>query len=84
VRERIRSKLQVSEEEFSKWKVAFITMSKPEYLKDDDVVITKFTRGRDSYGPWENYLGLDHEDKNRTRKKPQGSHYDNKSIKISC
>uniref|UniRef100_A0A7S2Z4X2 ubiquitinyl hydrolase 1 n=1 Tax=Chloropicon laureae TaxID=464258 RepID=A0A7S2Z4X2_9CHLO len=82
VRERIRAKLNVSEEEFAKWKVAFCSVSRPEYLKDDDIVISRFMR-RDSYGPWEHYLGLEHEDKNpKARSNHQKSYGYDKPIKI--
>ena len=82
VKERIKAKLNVPEEEFLKWKVAFVSMSRPEYLKDDDIVISRFMR-RDSYGPWEHYLGLEHEDKNqKSRSKNQNSYYADKAIKI--
>ncbi len=60
VKERIKAKLNVPDEEFAKWKVAFCSMSRPDYLDDDDILITRFMR-RDSYGPWEHYLGLEHE-----------------------
>ena len=83
VKERIKAKLNVSDEEFAKWKVAFCSMSRPEYLKDEDIVIQRFMR-RDSYGPWEHYLGLDHEDKNPKSRSNQNSNrygYD-KPIKI--
>uniref|UniRef100_A0A0E0MMI0 ubiquitinyl hydrolase 1 n=1 Tax=Oryza punctata TaxID=4537 RepID=A0A0E0MMI0_ORYPU len=53
--ERIQKKLRVPDEEFSKWKLAFISMNRPEYLQDVDV-------RRDVYGAWEQYLGLEHTD----------------------
>jgi len=80
VKERIKAKLNVPDEEFLKWKIAYCSLSRPEYLKDDDIVISRFMR-RDN-GPWEHYLGLEHEDKNRrSRTKNQSSYYD-KAIKI--
>ena len=80
VKERIKAKLNVPDEEFLKWKIAYCSLSRPEYLKDDDIVISRFLR-RDN-GPWEHYLGLEHEDKNRrSRNKNQSSYYD-KAIKI--
>ncbi|KAF0889577.1 hypothetical protein E2562_028669 [Oryza meyeriana var. granulata] len=59
--ERIQRKLRVPDEEFSKWKLAFISMNRPEYLQDVDVVSARFQR-RDVYGAWEQYLGLEHTD----------------------
>ncbi|KAI4302249.1 hypothetical protein MLD38_038023 [Melastoma candidum] len=58
---RIQKKLQVAEEEFTKWKFAFVSLGRPEYLADSDVVSARFQR-RDVYGAWEQYLGLEHAD----------------------
>ncbi|KAK3120269.1 hypothetical protein QOZ80_9AG0684800 [Eleusine coracana subsp. coracana] len=44
VKKRIQSKLQVPDEEFSKWKFAFISMNRPDYLQDSDVVPARFQR----------------------------------------
>ncbi|KAM3282679.1 ubiquitin C-terminal hydrolase 12 [Capsicum chacoense] len=59
VKVRIQKKLQVPDEEFSKWKFAFLSVSRPDYLEDSDVVSIRFQR-RDVYGAWEQYLGLEH------------------------
>ncbi|CAA0818763.1 Ubiquitin carboxyl-terminal hydrolase 12 [Striga hermonthica] len=61
VKDRIQKKLQVSDDEFSKWKFAFLSLGRPEYLEDSDVVSSRFQR-RDVYGAWEQYLGLEHAD----------------------
>ncbi|KAH6807531.1 ubiquitin-specific protease 12 [Perilla frutescens var. frutescens] len=61
VKARIQKKLQVPDEEFSKWKFAFLSLGRPEYLEDSDIVSTRFQR-RDVYGAWEQYLGLEHSD----------------------
>ncbi|XP_057506095.1 ubiquitin C-terminal hydrolase 12-like isoform X2 [Actinidia eriantha] len=62
VKARIQKKLQVPDEEFCKWKFAFLSMGRPEYLQDSDVVSNHFQR-RDIYGAWEQqYLGLEHSD----------------------
>ncbi|RCV38640.1 hypothetical protein SETIT_8G159100v2 [Setaria italica] len=61
VKKRIKSKLQVSAEEFSKWKFAFISMNRPDYLQDSDVIAPRFQR-REVYGAWEQYLGMEHTD----------------------
>jgi ubiquitin carboxyl-terminal hydrolase 7 len=82
VKSRIQAKLNIPDEEFQKWKVAFCSMSRPEYLEDDDIVISRFMR-RDSYGPWEHYLGLEHEDKNPKARNQNSNRYNyDKPIKI--
>ncbi|KAF8376840.1 hypothetical protein HHK36_031488 [Tetracentron sinense] len=58
---RIQKKLQIPDEEFSKWKFAFLSLGCPEYLQDSDIVSSCF-QGRDVYGAWEHYLGLEHSD----------------------
>ncbi|XVF19576.1 hypothetical protein REPUB_Repub11eG0123000 [Reevesia pubescens] len=59
IKVRIQKKLQVPDEEFAKWKFAFVSLGRPEYLKDSDIVSSRFQR-RDVYGAWEQYLGLEH------------------------
>uniref|UniRef100_A0A0V0IYF8 ubiquitinyl hydrolase 1 n=1 Tax=Solanum chacoense TaxID=4108 RepID=A0A0V0IYF8_SOLCH len=61
VKPRIQRKLQVPDEEFSKWMFAFVSMGRPDYLRDSDIVSIRFQR-RDVYGAWEQYLGLEHAD----------------------
>ncbi|KAJ7960362.1 ubiquitin carboxyl-terminal hydrolase 12 [Quillaja saponaria] len=61
IKVRIQKKLQVPDEEFAKWKFAFLSLGRPEYLQDSDVVSNRFQR-RDVYGAWEQYLGLEHSD----------------------
>ncbi|GMP99193.1 hypothetical protein CsSME_00046759 [Camellia sinensis var. sinensis] len=61
VKVRIQKKLQVPDEEFAKWKFAFLSLGRPEYLHDTDIVSSRFQR-RDVYGAWEQYLGLEHSD----------------------
>ncbi|KAF9675045.1 hypothetical protein SADUNF_Sadunf10G0190700 [Salix dunnii] len=61
VKMRIQKKLQAPDEEFSKWKFAFLSLGRPEYLQDSDIVSNRFQR-RDIYGAWEQYLGLEHSD----------------------
>ncbi|XP_078172392.1 ubiquitin C-terminal hydrolase 12-like isoform X4 [Carex rostrata] len=83
VKTRIQKKLQVPEEEFAKWNFAFLSMNRPEYLKDSDVISSRFQR-RDVYGAWEQYLGLEHTD--TTPKRPmianQNRHAYEKPVKI--
>ncbi|KAK9128012.1 hypothetical protein Syun_016809 [Stephania yunnanensis] len=45
VKVRIQKKLQVPEEEFSKWKFAFLSLGRPEYLQDSDIVSSRFQPG---------------------------------------
>ncbi|XP_063941649.1 ubiquitin C-terminal hydrolase 13-like isoform X2 [Daucus carota subsp. sativus] len=59
VKMRIQKKLQVSDEEFLKWKFALLSLGRPDYLLDSDVVSSRFQR-RDVYGAWKQYLGLEH------------------------
>ncbi|KAL6841585.1 hypothetical protein ACP4OV_028524 [Aristida adscensionis] len=66
VKKRIQAKLRVPNEEFSKWKFAFVSMNRPDYLHDSDVVASRFQR-REVYGAWEQYLGLEHTDTTQKR-----------------
>ncbi|KAI3748479.1 hypothetical protein L6452_11570 [Arctium lappa] len=66
VKVRIQKKLQVPDEEFSKWKFAFLSLGRPTYLQDSDIVSSRFQR-RDVYGAWEQYLGLEHSDNSPKR-----------------
>ncbi|XP_017235290.1 ubiquitin C-terminal hydrolase 13-like isoform X2 [Daucus carota subsp. sativus] len=58
VKMRIQKKLQVSDEEFLKWKFALLSLGRPDYLLDSDVVSSRFQR-RDVYGAWKQYFGLE-------------------------
>ncbi|CAN6586672.1 unnamed protein product [Malus baccata var. baccata] len=83
VKERIQKKLQVPDEEFTKWKFAFLSLGRPEYLQDSDVVSSRFQR-RDVYGAWEQYLGLEHSDNapKRAYAANQNRHTYEKPVKI--
>ncbi|GAU44158.1 hypothetical protein TSUD_399800 [Trifolium subterraneum] len=74
---RIQKKLQVPDEEFSKWKFAFLSLGRPEYLQDSDI-------RRDVYGAWEQYLGLEHTDNapKRSYAANQNRHTFEKPVKI--
>ncbi|KAK1426169.1 hypothetical protein QVD17_14838 [Tagetes erecta] len=61
VKTRIQKKLHVSDDEFSKWKFAFLSLGRTDYLQDTDVVSTRFQK-KEVYGAWEHYLGLEHPD----------------------
>ncbi|RDX86284.1 Ubiquitin carboxyl-terminal hydrolase 13, partial [Mucuna pruriens] len=83
VKLQIQKKLQVPDEEFSKWKFAFLSFGRPEYLQDSDIVSTRFQR-RDIYGAWEQYLGLEHTDNapKRSYAANQNRHAYEKPVKI--
>ncbi|KAJ6827494.1 ubiquitin carboxyl-terminal hydrolase 12-like [Iris pallida] len=83
VKSRIQKKLQVSDEDFSKWKFAFLSLGRPEYLQDSDIVSSRFQR-RDVYGAWEQYLGLEHSDTapKRLHTANQNRHTFEKPVKI--
>ncbi|KAA8518418.1 hypothetical protein F0562_015892 [Nyssa sinensis] len=83
VKVRIQKKLQVPDEEFSKWKFAFLSLGRPEYLQDSDIVSSRFQR-RDVYGAWEQYLGLEHPDTSpkRAYSANQNRHTFEKPVKI--
>ncbi|XP_071724792.1 ubiquitin C-terminal hydrolase 12-like isoform X2 [Rutidosis leptorrhynchoides] len=83
IKVRIQKKLQVPDEEFAKWKFAFLSLGRPEYLQDSDVVSSRFQR-RDVYGAWEQYLGLEHSDTapKRAYTANQNRHAYEKPVKI--
>ncbi|KAK2449093.1 ubiquitin carboxyl-terminal hydrolase [Trifolium repens] len=57
---RIQEKLQVTNEEFSKWKFAFLSdTDHSKYLQDSDILSIKFERNSSIWGQ---YLGLEHSD----------------------
>ncbi|GAB4857199.1 CSN-associated deubiquitinating enzyme Ubp12 [Ancistrocladus abbreviatus] len=83
IKVRIQKKLHVPDEEFSKWKFAFLSLGRPEYLQDSDIVSSRFQR-RDVYGAWEQYLGLEHADTTpkRAYTANQNRHAFEKPVKI--
>jgi ubiquitin carboxyl-terminal hydrolase 7 len=83
IKVRIQKKLQVPDEEFAKWKFAFLSLGRPEYLQDSDIVSSRFQR-RDVYGAWEQYLGLEHSDNapKRAYTANQNRHTFEKPVKI--
>ncbi|KAG0497188.1 hypothetical protein HPP92_001879 [Vanilla planifolia] len=83
VKVRIQKKLQVPDEEFSKWKFAFLSLGRPEYLQDSDILANRFQR-RDVYGAFEQYLGLEHLDTTPKRAYTvnQNRHVYEKPVKI--
>ncbi|GLT44346.1 hypothetical protein SLA2020_182510 [Shorea laevis] len=80
---RIQKKLLVPDEEFAKWKFAFVSLGRPEYLQDCDILFGRFQR-RDVYGDWEQYLGLEHSDNapKRSYAANQNRHTFEKPVKI--
>ncbi|KAL2322216.1 hypothetical protein Fmac_026595 [Flemingia macrophylla] len=83
IKVRIQKKLQVPDDEFGKWKFAFLSLGRPEYLQDSDIVSSRFQR-RDVYGAWEQYLGLEHTDNapKRSFAVNQNRHTFEKPVKI--
>ncbi|KAL9242538.1 hypothetical protein vseg_016528 [Gypsophila vaccaria] len=83
IKVRVQKKLRVPDEEFSKWKFAFLSLGRPEYLQDIDIVSSRFQR-RDVYGAWEQYLGLEHTDTTpkRAYTANQNRHAYEKPVKI--
>ena len=83
IKTRIQKKLRVPDEDFAKWKFAFMSMGRPEYLQDSDVVYNRFQR-RDVYGAFEQYLGLEHTDTTpkRAYSANQNRHTYEKPVKI--
>ncbi|KAL3715935.1 hypothetical protein ACJRO7_007657 [Eucalyptus globulus] len=80
VKMRIQKKLQVPDDAFSKWKFAFLSLGRPEYLEDSEILSNRFQR-RDVYG--EQYLGLEHSDApKRSYVVNQNRHTHEKPVKI--
>lgn len=83
VKRRVQQKLGVPDDEFGKWKWAYHSLGRTEYLEEDDIVASRFVN-KNQFGAYENYLGMEHEDKN-PRKTAANNRYgghDQKAIKI--
>ncbi|KAL0787731.1 hypothetical protein Bca101_003977 [Brassica carinata] len=80
IKTRIQKKLHVPDEDFAKWKFAFFSTGRPDYLQDTDVVYNRFQR-KDVYGAWEQYLGLEHVD-NAPKRAYHNRHAYEKPVKI--
>ncbi|RZC81914.1 hypothetical protein C5167_044492 [Papaver somniferum] len=66
VKLRIQKKLQFPDEEFVKWKLAYLSwMGRVEYLQDSDIDPNRFPKS--NYGARERYLGLEHSDSSPVR-----------------
>lgn len=61
VKTRVQKKLHVSDEEFSKWKFAFVSQGRADYLQDSDILFSRFQTSS-MYVAWEQYLGMEHID----------------------
>ncbi|KAK8918564.1 Ubiquitin carboxyl-terminal hydrolase 13 [Platanthera zijinensis] len=81
---RIQKKLQILDEEFSKWKFALLSLGRPEYIEDSEIIAGRFQQRRDVYGAWEQYLGLEHSDTTpkRAYTSNQNRHTYEKPVKI--
>ncbi|KAK4440537.1 Ubiquitin carboxyl-terminal hydrolase 12 [Sesamum alatum] len=71
IKARVQNKLQVRDEEFSKWKFAFVSCGRAEYLEDSDTLFNRFQRSGIRF-PWEQYLGLEHI--NKTPRRPAAAY----------
>uniref|UniRef100_A0A0E0E7R5 ubiquitinyl hydrolase 1 n=1 Tax=Oryza meridionalis TaxID=40149 RepID=A0A0E0E7R5_9ORYZ len=82
IKERIQKKLKVPDEDFSKWKFAYISLGRPDYFEDSDTVASRFQRNM--YGAWEQYLGLEHPDTapRKTHNANQNRHSFERPVKI--
>ena len=82
VRNRVQAKLQITDEEIAKWKLAVVSFGRVEYLEDNEIVKQRF-RKHDNYGNWDDYLGLEHTQTPGTgRKKQARNNYGDKPVKI--
>ncbi|KAL3828639.1 hypothetical protein ACJIZ3_017441 [Penstemon smallii] len=66
VKIRIQKKLQVLDEELSKWKFAFISQGRAEFLDDSYILFSRFQKNS-GHVAWEQYLGLEHLDNGSKR-----------------
>lgn len=77
-RARAQAKLGVPEEEFVKWRFAFmVNLRQPEYLEDEDVVALRFARQSATHGvsTETSYLGLEHADTGPKRPHPNSNRF---------
>ncbi|KAL3620232.1 ubiquitin carboxyl-terminal hydrolase 13 [Castilleja foliolosa] len=59
VKNHVQKKLNVPDEDFSKWKFAYVSQDRAEYLEDSDIPFGRFQR-RGIHVDWVPYLGLEH------------------------
>ncbi|XP_037414267.1 ubiquitin carboxyl-terminal hydrolase 13-like isoform X2 [Triticum dicoccoides] len=79
IKVRIQKKFEVPDEQFIKWKFAYVAYNRPDYLQDSDIVLSRFQKN--IYGPWEQSLGLEHSDM-PTKRANQNRHSFEKPVKI--
>ncbi|EIE26652.1 cysteine proteinase [Coccomyxa subellipsoidea C-169] len=78
IKPRIQAKLGVPEEDFVKWRFAFmVNLRQPEYLEDEDVVALRFARQSATHGvsTETSYLGLEHADTGPKRPHPNSNRF---------
>ncbi|VAH64437.1 unnamed protein product [Triticum turgidum subsp. durum] len=80
IKVRIQKKFEVPDEQFLKWKFAYVAYNRPDYLQDSDIVLSRFQQ-KNIYGPWEQSLGLEHSDM-PTKRANQNRHSFEKPVKI--
>ncbi|KAL3620230.1 ubiquitin carboxyl-terminal hydrolase 13 [Castilleja foliolosa] len=59
VKNHVQKKLNVPDEDFSKWKFAYVSQDRAEYLEDSDIPFRRFQRSG-IHVDWLPYLGLEH------------------------
>ncbi|KAH7866535.1 hypothetical protein Vadar_021651 [Vaccinium darrowii] len=74
----IQKRLQVPDEEFSKWKFASFSFGRHEYLLDSDIVSNRIQR-KEVHGVWQQYLGLEHSDNQLYQSVPKKSYAANQA-----
>ena len=83
VRARIQAKLSLSDDELAKWKLAVVSFGRVEYLTDDNELLRPRFRKNDTFGNWDDYLGLEHaQTPGANRKKHLSRHTYDKPVKI--
>uniref|UniRef100_A0A3B6EIK6 Ubiquitin carboxyl-terminal hydrolase n=1 Tax=Triticum aestivum TaxID=4565 RepID=A0A3B6EIK6_WHEAT len=80
IKVRIQKKFEVPDEQFLKWKFAYVAYNRSDYLQDSDIVLSRFQQ-KNIYGPWEQSLGLEHSDM-PTKRANQNRHSFEKPVKI--
>ena len=59
----LQTKLGVPDNQFAKWKFAFVAnLRAPEYLEDDEILASRFARQGTPVSQDTSYLGLEHAD----------------------
>ncbi|KAL5702539.1 ubiquitinyl hydrolase 1 [Ranunculus cassubicifolius] len=82
IRGRIQKKLNVEDEEFSKWRLALVSLNRAQYLEDSDVLSSCLEN--DSFGAWGRYLGLEHSDNSAAKIAPKVAYVGNQNRRHTC